>query len=65
MSQIEAKVYTAAQVAELLQLGRATVYSLARDGKLPGAVKIGRALRFRRQAIDSMVDMPEASGSTH
>lgn len=44
------EVLTAAQVAELLQLGREVVLEMAEAGKLPGR-KLGTEWRFSRTAI--------------
>lgn len=42
------------EAAELLAVTRAQVYRAARDGGLP-SVKIGRYLRFRREALAAWV----------
>ena len=49
-----AALLTVAEVAERLQLGRSTVYRLAKDGDLE-AVQIGRAVRFEPEAVDAFI----------
>lgn len=48
------QVMTAAEVADLLHLPVATVYHLARRGKLP-ASRFGRTWRFLRPRIEEML----------
>ncbi|MFE2129823.1 helix-turn-helix domain-containing protein [Streptomyces amritsarensis] len=43
---------TVAMAAELLSLGRSTVYELMAAGELP-FVKVGRARRIRRSDVDA------------
>ena len=40
------------EVCALLKLGKRTVYDLCREGKLPGAAKIGNQWRVNRQQLD-------------
>ena len=48
--------YTAREVAELTRLAVPTVYELAkREPDRFGAVRYGRAVRFRRDAIDRLI----------
>ena len=42
---------TADELAEFLRLTRGAVYTMVARGELPGVVKIGRRLRFRRDAV--------------
>ncbi len=46
--------YTARELARLLHVHPRTVRRLARDGDLPGAYKVGRLWRFRREAVQKM-----------
>jgi len=39
------------EVCELLQLGKRTVYELARTGRLPGAAKVGGQWRVNRHKL--------------
>lgn len=41
----------AEEVAELLRVDRKTVYEAARRDEIPGVVRVGRILRFRRDAV--------------
>lgn len=42
---------TADELGELLRLTRSAVYTMVARGELPGVLKIGRRLRFRREAV--------------
>ena len=54
---VEPAVYTAAEVAQLLRLAQVTVYESAREHPTRfGVVRFGRAVRFRRVAIDRIVE---------
>lgn len=44
-------LYTVDQVAEIVGLKRATIYSLVREGKIPH-IRLGRAVRFRPASIE-------------
>ena len=46
-------------IEELLGLGRSTVYRYVNEGLLP-AIRIGQTIRFRREAIESLIDSQEA-----
>ena len=45
------KYLTIQQVCDLLQLGERTVYDLCRQGKLPGAAKVGGSWRVDPAAL--------------
>ena len=45
-------VMTVSEVAEYLRVNPQTVYRQAKSGQLP-AVRIGRAIRFRRSELDA------------
>lgn len=47
-------VLTVAEVALYLRVTTKTVYTLVREGHLP-SFRVGRALRFRRAAIEAFV----------
>ncbi|HDQ72600.1 MAG TPA: DNA-binding protein [Chloroflexi bacterium] len=51
MDMPQDQIMTAQEVAQYLRLDVATVYRLARAGKIPAA-KMGRAWRFKRGMID-------------
>jgi len=56
--------YTAREVAQLTRLAVPTVYELARrEPDRFGAVRYGRAVRFRRAAIDRLVGRVELHAS--
>lgn len=42
---------TAEELGELLRLSRGAIYTMVARGELPGVVKLGRRLRFRRDAV--------------
>jgi excisionase family DNA binding protein len=44
-------VLTVDEVAGLLRVNRKTVYELISRGEIPGARRLGRALRFSREAV--------------
>jgi excisionase family DNA binding protein len=52
-------IMTAEDVAKYLKITPATVYRLAQKGELPGA-KIGRVWRFRKEAIDNLLQEQES-----
>jgi excisionase family DNA binding protein len=45
------KPFSVDALAELLEVDRKTVYALAARGKIPGALRLGRLLRFARPAV--------------
>ena len=45
------KFLTIQQVCERLQLGERTVYEMCRQGKLPGAAKVGGSWRVDETAL--------------
>ena len=44
-------VLTVAEVAELLRVNRNTVYDLFQRREIPGGRKVGRCIRFSRDAV--------------
>jgi excisionase family DNA binding protein len=44
-------VLTVQELAKLLRVHEKTVYQHLTDGKIPGVVKVGRAVRFNREAV--------------
>lgn len=46
------------EVAEMLGISKATVYHLAASGQLP-SVRVGKALRISREAIDRWIQDQE------
>ena len=49
---------TTSEVAEYLRISRASVYRLVKNREMPVS-KIGRQLRFRRNAIDKWLSKKE------
>jgi len=45
------QVLTIQEVAKVLRLGERTVYTLAREGRIGGAIKIGNQWRFDRDEL--------------
>ena len=43
------------EVARVLRVSRSRVYQLARDGRVAGAVRLGRQLRFDRDRLYSWI----------
>ena len=57
---VEPAFYTAAEVAKMLRLAQVTVYESGREHPIRfGVIRFGRAVRFRRAAIDRIVDGEE------
>jgi len=50
------EVMTARQLADYLQLNELTIYKRVRLGEIP-VVKIGRALRFKKNVIDKWLEI--------
>lgn len=48
------RLLTVDQVAEILQVSRASVYRWAESGALP-AVRLGRAVRFHPEAVEELI----------
>lgn len=53
---------TVEDVQEQIQLGRTKVYELIRDGVLP-VLRIGRAVRIRREALERWLDEVEVQST--
>lgn len=45
------KFLKADEVAKLLRVNRKTVYEAASRDEIPGVVRVGRVIRFRRDAV--------------
>ncbi len=50
----EQRLFTVMQAAQVLSLGRSTVWQLISDGRIK-SVKVGNARRIRREALDAYV----------
>jgi excisionase family DNA binding protein len=51
------------ELCEYLSLPKASIYTMVSLGKLPGVVRLGRALRFEKSAIDGWVNAQAATQS--
>ena len=52
---------TVAETAALLRTSRKAVYAMVDRGRLPGVIRIGRRLLFRRDALVDWIDESCAS----
>lgn len=48
-------VLTIGEAAGLLRLGRTSTYRLAKTGRLPGVVRLGRTYRVYRAALEAFL----------
>lgn len=53
-------ILKADEVAELLRINRKTLYEAVQRGELPGVIRIGRSLRFRRDDVLMWLSNPRA-----
>lgn len=51
---------TATDVADLLRTSRNAVYAMAERDQLPGVIRIGRRLRFRRDRLLDWINQKSA-----
>lgn len=58
----ERLAYTVDEAAEILSIGRSTLYELLTSGKI-ASVKIGRSRRIRHAAIVAYLDALEETGA--
>ena len=58
-------ILRAAEVACLLRVNRKTLYEAVQRKEVPGVIRIGRCLRFRRDALLQWLDSPQRSGGPH
>ncbi len=63
-SNTEPLVYTIAQAAELLQIGRSLIYSLANTGGLP-VIRIGKRILIPRRALLDRLAMAQEGRNDH
>ena len=49
------KLLNAQEVAERLSLPKARVYALAREGRIPGVLRLGSQIRFDPQALEAWI----------
>ena len=60
---MQGEVMTVSEVAEYLRVNPQTVYRKAKAGELP-AVRIGRAIRFRRSELEAWLKNLRVSSTT-
>ena len=53
---------TTGEMAELLAVSPRTVYNMVAEGQIPGAMKIGRRLRFRREDVRAWLERQAEEG---
>lgn len=51
-------ILKADEVAGLLRINRKTLYEAVQRGDIPGAFRVGRCLRFRRDAVLTWLHQP-------
>ena len=51
------------EAAKILGIGRQTAYELAREGKLPGALRLGRRIVVSRSQLQSFLNGKANMGS--
>lgn len=51
---------TVQEVADLLRTTRAAIYAAVERGQLPGVIRLGRSLRFRRERLVQWLAEKEA-----
>ncbi len=58
----EKQMLTDKEVAEMLGLGKSTVWKFVKDGHLPAPIRLGRATRWRKSDIVAIMsqDDPDA-----
>lgn len=57
----EAPLMTSKDVCQFTRLGRTTVWEAIQRGELP-VIRFGRAMRFRRTAVDTWIARREIGG---
>lgn len=48
---MEKEFITVRSLASLLEMSEQTTYSLAREGVIPGRVKVGKSVRFNKEVV--------------
>ena len=65
MQTDERQTVTVEEAARILGIGRQTAYELAREGKLPGALRLGRRIVVSRRALDRALEAESAASNQH
>ena len=56
MGHVEPATIKVEEAAHILGIGRQTAYELAREGKLPGALRLGRRIVVSRKALEAFLE---------
>ena len=56
MRVVESATIRVDEAAKILGVGRQTAYSLAREGKLPGARRLGRRIVVSRRVLQAFLE---------
>lgn len=52
---MEKRLMNVPELSEYLSLPKASIYTMVSLKKIPGVVRIGRALRFEKSAVDDWI----------
>jgi excisionase family DNA binding protein len=63
ISASHSKLWTVAEIAVLLRIGKMTVYRMVNSGELK-ALRIGRVIRVRENALRDILVVPESEDLT-
>ena len=58
--RLESETMKVEEAARVLGIGRQTAYDLAAQGKLPGALRLGRRIVVSRRALERFLESPDA-----
>lgn len=56
---------TVEEAAEVLRLGRSSMYAAIRANEIPGVIRIGRTIRISRHSLEQLLEPPVESDSLH
>ncbi|GAB3621789.1 hypothetical protein GCM10027417_30510 [Glutamicibacter endophyticus] len=62
--RLEKRTYSIPAVAQILGIGKARAYEMARSGELPGLLKVGNRYLVSRKVLDAFVDGELSEGSS-
>jgi excisionase family DNA binding protein len=63
ISRADSRLWTVAEVAVLLRVGKMTVYRMVKSGELK-SLRIGRVIRVREKALRDILVVPESEDLT-
>ncbi len=49
------KLLTAEELSQLLRIPKRTIYKFAKEGRIPGTLRMGKHWRFRKDLIDKWI----------